>query len=178
MSARPYRYAATLSWGGDTPTAEIEVECAYSVAWGSPASGHHGPPEDYDPGAGDVVEDIRILTVDGKPWPVDLSYRFQTPAQDHQMLVDELEMHHEEAMIEAAAAFDVQDDEEIEAQQALFHLGVLTANASLAVSMLGTMAAAKVYKIGQTYQTIDAVEREDYQRDGDGLGTINISVVE
>jgi len=112
----PYRYACTLSWGGDEPTAEIEVECSYSVAWGSPESGRFGPPEDYDPGAGDVVEDIKILTVGGKPWPVDLSWGFQTEAQDHAMLVDKLESEcgdfmlagasEEEACLREAAADD------------------------------------------------------------------------
>ena len=110
-SKPPYRYACTLTWGGDTPTAELEVECSYSVAWGSPESGRFGPPEDYDPGAGDVVEDIKILTVGGKPWPVDLSYGLQTPAQHHEMLVDKLESEHEEAMItEAVEAEAARED--------------------------------------------------------------------
>ena len=98
----PYKYACTLTWGGDEPTAELEVECSYSVAWGSPESGRFGPPEDYDPGAGDVVEDIKILTVGGKPWPVSISYGYQTEAQDHEMLVDRLESDHESDMIAAA----------------------------------------------------------------------------
>lgn len=97
-----YTYACTLSWGGDTPTAELEIECSYTVAWGSSESGRFGPPEDYDPGAGDVVEDIKILTVDGKLWPVDISYGFQTDNQSHEMLVDKLESDHEADMIAAA----------------------------------------------------------------------------
>lgn len=98
----PYRYACTLSWGGDEPTAELEVECSYSVAWGSSESGRLGPPEDYDPGSGDVVEDIKILSVDGRPWPVDISYGFQTDAQSHEMLVEKLESDHETAMLQEA----------------------------------------------------------------------------
>ena len=98
----PYRYACTLTWGGDEPTAEMEVECSYSVAWGSPESGRFGPPEDYDPGAGDVVEDIKILTVGGKPWPVSISYGYQTEAQDHAMLADKLLDEHEANMIVSA----------------------------------------------------------------------------
>lgn len=97
-----YRYACTLSYGGDEPTAELEVECSFTVAWGSPESGRFGAPEDYDPGAGDVVEDIKILTVDGKPWPVDISYGFQTEKQDHETLVDKLESDHEPDMLRAA----------------------------------------------------------------------------
>lgn len=99
---RTYTYACELTWGGDMPTAELEITASYTVAWGSPESGRFGPPEDYDPGVGDVVENIKILTVGGKPWPVDLSYGFQTPAQDHEMLTDKLESDHEEAMILAA----------------------------------------------------------------------------
>lgn len=112
----PYRYACTLSWGGDEPTAELEIECSYSVAWGSPEGNRFGPPEDYDPGSGDVVEDIKILTIDGKPWPVDISYGFQTDAQSHEMLVEKLESEHEESMIleaieaEAAREDDAADD--------------------------------------------------------------------
>ena len=58
MSKR-YTYATTLNWGGDTPTAEIEVEVSYTVAWGSAETGRFGPPENYDPGSADLVEDIR-----------------------------------------------------------------------------------------------------------------------
>ena len=97
-----YFYSTTLSFGGDEPTAELELSVSYSVAWGSPESGRYGPPEDYDPGAGDVVEDIKILTVGGKPWPVSISYGYQTEAQDHAMLADKLLDEHEADMIAAA----------------------------------------------------------------------------
>lgn len=113
---RAYTYACELSWGGDVPTAELEITCSYAVAWGSPECGQMGPPEDYDPGSGDTVEDIKILTVGGEPWPVDLSYGFQTPAQDHEMLVDKLESDHTDAMVaeahevEAAREDDAADD--------------------------------------------------------------------
>lgn len=66
---RRYTYATTLSWGGDEPTAEVEVEVSFSVAWGSPETGRWGPPEHYDCGAPDEVEDIRLETVEGKPRP-------------------------------------------------------------------------------------------------------------
>ncbi len=99
--ATPYHYACTLSWGGDEPTAELEVECSYNVAWGSPESGRFGPPEDYDPGAGDVVEDIKILTVDGKPWPHDISYGFMSDADSEAMLVERLEDHEEDMIANA-----------------------------------------------------------------------------
>jgi hypothetical protein len=102
MTSRIYSYACTLAWGGDEPTAEIEVECSYSVAWGSPESGRFGPPEDYDPGAGDMVEDVKILTVDGKPWPVDLTYGFLGEMSTYGMLADKLlDAHEEEMLLEA-----------------------------------------------------------------------------
>lgn len=101
MAAKRYAYACTLAWGGDEPTAELEVECSYSVAWGAPESGRYGPPEDYDPGAGDVVEDIKILTVGGGAWPVDISYGQITEAAMHEMLTDKLD-DHEAAMIASA----------------------------------------------------------------------------
>ena len=47
-----YRYATCLSWGGDEPTAELEVEVSYTVAWGRPetppAYDHGGLPADPD----------------------------------------------------------------------------------------------------------------------------------
>jgi hypothetical protein len=120
MTRRPYRYAATLSWGGDTPTAEVEVECSYSVVWGAPPTRLYGPPENYDPGSPDEIEDISILTVDGKPWPVDLTHGFQSGAQDHEMLTEKLFRDHEEAMIEEARAMEASrapDDDDYRSRQ-------------------------------------------------------------
>lgn len=117
MTARRYTYAASLSWGGDEPTAELEVEVSYTVAWGSPETGRFGPPEGYDPGAADVVEDVRVIAVDGRPWPVDLSYGFQTPAQDHETLVEKLLSEREADMIaEASEEEDAPADEAAEAR--------------------------------------------------------------
>ena len=76
MTDRRYRYACTLSWGGDVPTAEVEVEVSYSMAWGSPETGRYGPPENYDPGCGDEVEDIRLELVEGKPRPWGMYYGY------------------------------------------------------------------------------------------------------
>ena len=98
---RRYTYATTLTWGGDEPTAELEVVVSFTVAWGAEPSGMFGPPENYDPGSADEIEDIRVVSVDGKPWPVDLSFGFQSPEQDHEMIVDRLDDHYEE-MIRSA----------------------------------------------------------------------------
>ena len=61
-----YTYATCLNWGGDEPTAEIEVEVSYTVAWGSAETGRFGVPEDYDPGSPDEVEDLRVEKIDGR----------------------------------------------------------------------------------------------------------------
>lgn len=61
-----YTYATCLGWGGDIPTAEIEVELSYSVAWGSAETGRFGPPEDYDPGSPDEVEGLCVEKIDGR----------------------------------------------------------------------------------------------------------------
>lgn len=66
---RRYTYATELSFGGDEPTWEGEVEVSFTVEWGSPPTGMSGPPENYDPGSGTLIEDIRVETIDGKPAP-------------------------------------------------------------------------------------------------------------
>lgn len=104
MTARRYTYAASLSLGGDEPTAELEVEVSFSVAWGSPESGRFGPPEHYDPGSGSVVEDIRVETVESleRPWRLH-------PGGDDALaaeIIAKLEMGHEADMLAEAAEQD------------------------------------------------------------------------
>lgn len=99
--SRRYTYATTLSWGGDEPTAELEVEVTFTVAWGSPESGRFGPPEHYDPGSGSVVEDIRVETVESmeRPWRLH-------PGGDDALaaeIIAKLEMDHEADMLAEAA---------------------------------------------------------------------------
>lgn len=96
---RRYRYAMCLNWGGDEPTAELDVEVEYEVAWGAPESGRFGPPENYDPGAGDVVEGIKVLTINGRPGPWEPMDPTETAEQT---VIAKLEMDHEEAMIQEA----------------------------------------------------------------------------
>lgn len=64
---RTYTHILSMSQGGDTPTWEGEVTVSYEVVWGQPESGRFGPPEDYDPGAGDVVEAVKVTHIDGEP---------------------------------------------------------------------------------------------------------------
>lgn len=101
-----YRYGASLSWGGDTPTAELEVEVTFSVSWGSPETGRSGRPEDYDCGSPSIVEDIRVETIDGRP-PSEQAMHEYVPGETVRMIIDKLEMDHEADMIDSA----VQDDD-------------------------------------------------------------------
>jgi hypothetical protein len=99
--ARRYTYAVCLSWGGDDPTAELEVEVSFEVSPGSPETGRFGPPEHYDPGSPAVVEDIRVHTVESmeRPWRLH-------PGGDDALeaeIIAKLEMDHEAEMLAEAA---------------------------------------------------------------------------
>lgn len=100
MSRKRYIYSTSLSWGGDEPTAELEVVVAYSVEWGQPESGRFGPPENYDPGSGSLVEDISVLQIDGKH-----SERYEP--ETIRAIIDALEQDHHDEMLDWAS-----DDEE------------------------------------------------------------------
>lgn len=116
--SRRYRYATCLSWGGDEPTAEVEVEVSYSVAWGSPESGRFGAPENYDPGSPDVVEDIRLELVEGKPRPWDMGFGFLSDDEFERDVIEKLEAHEADMIAEArdeeAAAEDAYREAEWE----------------------------------------------------------------
>ena len=110
MTAR-YTYACTLAWGGDVPTAEIEVECSYSVAWGSPETGRNGPPELYDPGGASCVEDIKILTVNGVAWADVRMLYFRSADEAHEALAEKLLSDHEIDMLAEAVDVEVGREE-------------------------------------------------------------------
>lgn len=110
--ARRYTYATTLSWGGDEPTAELEVEVSFSVAWGSPGTPtpYLGPVENYDPGSGSVIEDIRVETVESmeRPWRLH-------PGGDDALaaeIIAKLEMDHEDEMLAEASEEEAADADE------------------------------------------------------------------
>ena len=85
--ARRYAYACNLSWGGDTPTAELDdVEVTFSVAWGDPSE----------------VEDIRVERIDGRP-AADYLRGDYFPGCGMAAIVDKLEMDHEDRMLDAAS---------------------------------------------------------------------------
>lgn len=113
LTARRYTYAASLSWGGDEPTAELEVEVSFSVAWGSSESGRYGPPENYDPGGPSVVEDIRVETIDGLPvakWVAESTEYM--PGSTITAIIDKLEMDHEAEMIAEAAELELAGEDD------------------------------------------------------------------
>lgn len=105
--ARRYTYSTCLNWGGDVPTAEIEVTVSFTVSPGSPESGRFGPPELYDPGSPAEVEDIRVESIDGRS--VEQSPGLLIP------ILEKLEDLHDElrdAMLVEAAEQDVADADE------------------------------------------------------------------
>lgn len=61
-----YTYETTISFGGDTPTAELDVRFSFTVSWGTPETppcyAHGGLPADPD-----EVDDIRVVAVNGLP---------------------------------------------------------------------------------------------------------------
>lgn len=109
MSAR-YSYTTCISFGtdGEADYCELDATVSFSVAWGSPERGRFsGPPEDYDPGSADVVEDLRLEAVDGNPFTGSPTFRA--------MILDEMERVAEGDMLAtarddaAAAAADAED---------------------------------------------------------------------
>jgi len=78
----------------------------------------------------------------------------------------------EESLLATSELLSVEEDGDIEADTALANLANLIAQADLAKATLITMAAGEVYRIGQTYQTIDAADRADFQADADGIADV------
>ena len=66
--SRRYNYSTCLSFGtdGEADYCEIDVTVSFAVVWGEPETG-----PTYacggTPATGDLVEDIRVETIDGKP---------------------------------------------------------------------------------------------------------------
>ena len=106
-----YTYATTLSWGGDEPTAEVEVEVSFSIAWGRPAQ-ISGPPEQCYPGEADEIDDIKLLTVDGKSRPWNMGFGYVSDDEFVTMVLDELEACFDAMICEAAAEDEARRDDE------------------------------------------------------------------
>ena len=98
MSNR-YTYATTLSFGGDIPTAEFEVEFAYSVSWGR-AAYTAGPPEKCYPADPSEIDDVAVLSVEGKTsgWS-----DYESDADFADTLINRLRDRDYELMLEQAA---------------------------------------------------------------------------
>lgn len=66
-----YTYSTCLSFGtdGEADYCEMDVTVSFTVAWGSPetGAGYMADPYNYDPGSPDVVEDIKVESIDGNP---------------------------------------------------------------------------------------------------------------
>lgn len=118
MTQIRYTYATTLAFStGDVPeTDEVEVEVSFTVAWGSPETGRFGPVESYDPGSASEVEDIKLLTVNGKPrpWGMYSGYVRNEDDEFEADVIDKLEAHHDDMLREAA---EIEADREIQAQE-------------------------------------------------------------
>jgi len=68
---------------GNGEAGEFDVKLTFSVAWGSPPSGLSGPPENYDPGCGDEIEDIKVVEIEGltSGWGKAFAMGYQTDEQ-------------------------------------------------------------------------------------------------
>jgi hypothetical protein len=90
-----YRYSTTLSFGsdGEPNYSEVDVTVSYTVAWGSPESGagYMADPYRYDPGSPDVVEDIRLELVEGKPRPWGMGCGYISDDEFAEMVAERLE---------------------------------------------------------------------------------------
>ena len=104
--SRTYHYETTLSWGGDEPTAEVDIKVSFTVAWGSSETGRFGPPENYDPGSADEIENIKLLTVDNRAGPWDMGYGFLSDDEFAEMVVEMLEADHADRMLHEATEED------------------------------------------------------------------------
>lgn len=98
--ATRYTYATTLAYstGAVPETDEVDVEVSFTVAWGSSGTGtpYYGPPENYDPGSPDEVEDLKLLSIDGVGGPFD--------QHDEAAILQEIAQNHTTAMLEEATA--------------------------------------------------------------------------
>lgn len=104
---RRYAYETTLSFGGDVPTAELEVSFSYMVHPGRPEQGpsysHGGSPAEPA-----EIDDIRVERVDGRarPWN---TYQLGDDALADMLLAELDDDDHYAAMLEESAESDAAD---------------------------------------------------------------------
>lgn len=106
--ATRYTYACTLPYStGDVPEVEeMDVEVSFSVAWGSTGTGrpYYGPPENYDEGSPDEVEDLRLERVNdaARPSPAGGFGSTEVNQEFEAAILQEVAQNHTEAMLEEA----------------------------------------------------------------------------
>ena len=90
MSKR-FTHYTTVNLGNDEGS-EFEVALTFTVAWGSPETGRFGRPEDYDPGCGSEVEDIKVVEINGltSGWGAAFACGFQTDQQIADAVIEAL----------------------------------------------------------------------------------------
>lgn len=109
MNPRRYTYSTSLSWGGDTPTAELDVEVSYLVCWGAPEKGPSyasgGQPADPD-----EVDDIRVEKINGMPVSEATAFEYM-PGETVARIIEKLELSddHLSDMIAEAAEWEAAD---------------------------------------------------------------------
>ena len=93
-----HTYTTELTWGGDEPTAEIEVEVEFDVDWGRPATGptYACGGEPAEPAE---ITNIRVVLVDGKPRPWGLHDGFLSDKELEDEIINKLD---EEDMLVSA----------------------------------------------------------------------------
>lgn len=102
---RTFIYETTIAFGadGDPRYCEMDVKVSYAVVWGSPERGNFGPPESYDPGSPDEIEDVTVLEIDGRPKPWDLSLGFASNEEVEAAIIARVALpEHVERMLELA----------------------------------------------------------------------------
>lgn len=106
--ARRHTYATTISFGGDTPTAELEVEFSYTVVWGAPEQGptyaSGGQPADPD-----EIDDIKVVSVNERPsgWS-----EYQSDADVAETLIEALSEDDYARMLEEASEAEAPDPDD------------------------------------------------------------------
>lgn len=99
--ATRYTYDTNLS-----DDAETEVRVSFTVAWGSPGTGrpYYGPPELYDEGSPDEVEDLRLELVNGaaRPTPFGDFGALAVNQEFEAAILQEIAQNHTEAMLEVS----------------------------------------------------------------------------
>lgn len=88
---KTFTHYTTVNLGNDEGS-EFEVTLTFTVAWGSPETGRFGRPEDYDPGCGSEVEDIKVVEINSltSGWGDAFACGFETDKQVADAIIEAL----------------------------------------------------------------------------------------